>query len=98
MGVFIKSFSFFLLLSSAMLMCFIADAQAGKKIRTIIVDAGHGGSDFGAQGEYEGSLNSKEKNITLAISQKLVTELKEKMPGVQIIQTRNIDIYQSPKE
>ena len=81
-----------------MLMCFIADAQSGKKIRTLIVDAGHGGSDFGAQGEYEGSLNSKEKNITLAISQKLVTELKEKMPGVQIIPTRTTDIYQSPKE
>src|SRR5438045_6356092 len=82
-------FSFSLLNSSA---------QAPKKIRTIIVDAGHGGSDFGAQGEYEGSLNSKEKNITLAISLKLVDELKKELPGVQIIPTRTTDIYQSPKE
>ncbi len=70
----------------------------GKKIKTIIVDAGHGGSDAGARGEYEGTLNSLEKNITLAISKKLVQELKDQMPGVQIIPTRTTDIYQSPKE
>ena len=81
-----------------MLICLVADAQAGKKIKTIIVDAGHGGSDNGAVGEYEGSLNSKEKNITLAISLKLVAELKDQMPGVQIIPTRTSDIYQSPRE
>ena len=81
-----------------MLLCLVADAQSGKKIKTIIVDAGHGGSDDGARGEYEGSLNSKEKNITLAISLKLVAELKKQMPEVQIIPTRTTDIYQSPKE
>jgi N-acetylmuramoyl-L-alanine amidase len=93
-----KSYLFFLLLVSILLVCLVADAQSGKKIKTIIVDAGHGGSDYGAQGEYEGSLNSKEKNIPLAISLKLVAELKEQMPGVQIIPTRTTDIYQSPKE
>jgi len=93
-----KSYSFFLLFFSMMLLCLTAGAQAGKKIKTIIVDAGHGGSDYGAQGEYEGSLNSKEKNITLAIAIKLVAELKKQMPGVQIIPTRTTDIYQSPKE
>lgn len=70
----------------------------GKKIRTIIVDAGHGGSDAGARGEYEGTLGSLEKDITLAISKKLVQTLKEKMPGVDIIPTRTTDIYQSPRE
>ncbi len=70
----------------------------GKKIKTIIVDAGHGGSDAGARGEYEGTLGSSEKNITLAISKKLVQTLKEQMPEVTIIPTRTTDIYQSPKE
>ncbi len=51
-----KSFSFFLFLSSLMLLCSVANAQAGKKIKTIIVDAGHGGTDNGAHGEYEGYL------------------------------------------
>jgi len=98
MFLFKKYFPFFLLLFSIMLLCFVASAQSGKKIRTIIVDAGHGGSDDGARGEYEGSLNSKEKNITLAISLKLVAELKKQMPGVQTIPTRTTDIYQSPRE
>lgn len=71
-------------------------AQIPKKIRTIIVDAGHGGSDFGAHGEYEGTLGSQEKNITLAISLKLVAELKKQLPGCQIIPTRTTDIYQHP--
>lgn len=75
-----------------------SSAQVPKKIRTIIVDAGHGGKDNGAYGEYEGTLGSLEKNITLAISLKLVSELKRQLPGVQIIPTRTTDIYQDPRE
>ena len=93
-----KSYSFFLFLSSIMLVCLVAHAQSGKKIKTIIVDAGHGGSDNGARGEYEGSLNSKEKNITLAIALKLVTELEKQLPDVKIIPTRTTDVFNSPKE
>ncbi|MEO7801095.1 MAG: N-acetylmuramoyl-L-alanine amidase, partial [Ginsengibacter sp.] len=55
----------------------LAFAQQPKKIKTIIIDAGHGGSDAGAHGEYEGSLRSQEKDITLAIALKLVDELKK---------------------
>lgn len=68
-------------------------SQAPKKIKTIIIDPGHGGSDFGAKGEYEGTLGSLEKNITLAISLKLVAELKKQMPGVKIIPTRTTDVF-----
>lgn len=93
-----KSFTFFLLLSSLMLFCSVADAQSVKKIKTIIVDAGHGGSDDGAHSEYEGSLNSKEKNVTLAIALKLVAELKQELPDVNIVPTRTTDIYQNPRE
>ncbi len=73
-------------------------AQSTKKIKTIIVDAGHGGADDGARGEYEGTLGSKEKNITLAIALKLVDELKKDLPGVAIIPTRTTDVYQNPRE
>ena len=79
-------------------LCGSVFAQTTKKIKTIIVDAGHGGKDFGAHGGYEGGLNSLEKNITLEISKKLVEELRKQLPDVKIIPTRTTDIYQSPPE
>lgn len=74
-----------------------AHAQT-KKIKTIIIDPGHGGSDDGAHGEYEGTLGSKEKNIVLAISMKLVDILKRDMPDVNIIPTRTTDIFMNVRE
>ena len=79
-------------------MITFAEAQQPKTIRNIIVDAGHGGDDFGATGQYENSLRSAEKNITLAISLKLVEELKKQIKDVNVIATRTSDIYQSPVE
>jgi len=73
-------------------------AQQPKKVRTIIVDAGHGGTDHGAIGQYENSLRSREKDVTLAISNKLVAQLKKEMPEVNVIPTRTTDIYQTPVE
>ncbi|RYF89520.1 MAG: N-acetylmuramoyl-L-alanine amidase [Chitinophagaceae bacterium] len=73
-------------------------AQTPKKIRTIIVDAGHGGHDVGATGQYENSLRSKEKDVTLAISKKVVAELKRQMPDLNIVPTRTTDVYQNPNE
>ena len=74
-------------------------SQAPKKIKTIVVDAGHGGTkDPGAVGQYENSLRSREKDITLAISLKLVDELKRQLPDVNIMPTRTTDVYQSPTE
>lgn len=87
-----KVFTFILFFSTSVV------AQTPKKIKTIIVDAGHGGKDFGAHGGYEGGLNSYEKNITLSISNKLVAELRKQLPDVKIVPTRTTDIYQDPRE
>ena len=73
-------------------------AQTGKTIKTIIVDAGHGGHDAGATGQYENSLRSKEKDVTLDIALKLVAELKKRLPNVNTVPTRTSDIYQDPRE
>lgn len=54
----------------------------------IVVDAGHGGSDPGAQ---RGDI--QEKELTLAISEKLRAELQAK--GVKVHMTRNDDTYVS---
>lgn len=74
------------------------DAQTGKTIKTIVVDAGHGGHDGGATGQYENSIRSKEKDVTLAISMKLVAELKKQLPNVNVIPTRTTDIFQDPRD
>ena len=37
----------------AFFLSFHVSAQVSKTLKTIIVDAGHGGSDAGAVGEYE---------------------------------------------
>ncbi len=75
-----------------------ATAQTAKKLKTIVVDAGHGGKDGGAFGEYENSMRSNEKDITLGISKKLVAELKKQLPDVKTIPTRTTDVYQDPRE
>ncbi|MEO6722106.1 MAG: N-acetylmuramoyl-L-alanine amidase [Ferruginibacter sp.] len=87
-------FSFFILTGSSLLIF----GQAAKKLKTIIVDAGHGGSDNGATGQYEGSLRSKEKDVTLAISKKLVAVLQKELPDVNIVPTRTTDIFQNVNE
>jgi N-acetylmuramoyl-L-alanine amidase len=68
-------------------------AAQGKKLRTIVVDAGHGGSDPGAHGIYEGTLGSYEKDVTLGIAMKLVAELKKRLPDVKVVPTRTTDVF-----
>src|ERR1700749_2793527 len=62
----------------------------GKTISKIVLDAGHGGSDIGAQGAI-----SKEKDITLAVTLKLGKIFADSMKSVQIIYTRTTDDYPS---
>ncbi|HET9429609.1 MAG TPA: N-acetylmuramoyl-L-alanine amidase [Chitinophagaceae bacterium] len=59
-----------------------------KVIKTIVIDAGHGGSDGGARGAY-----SSEKDICLDIALKLEKVLSEELPGVKLLQTRTTDTY-----
>lgn len=92
-----NKFIFYIFISILVLPLSI-NAQSPKLLKTIIVDAGHGGSDNGAVGQYEGSLQSKEKDITLAISKKLVAILQRELPDVTTIPTRTTDIYQNVNE
>lgn len=94
----LKTKNYVLLLITCFFILNNTVAQSGKSIKTIIVDAGHGGEEPGAHGGYEGGLGSYEKNVTLAISKKLVTELREMLPDVKIVPTRTTDIYQNPRE
>jgi N-acetylmuramoyl-L-alanine amidase len=60
-------------------------------LKTIVIDAGHGGKDDGASGSY-----SKEKDITLAIALKLQKTLAAAMPDVNIVMTRTTDVFDPP--
>ncbi|MBX9690106.1 MAG: N-acetylmuramoyl-L-alanine amidase, partial [Candidatus Obscuribacterales bacterium] len=56
--------------------------------RTVVLDAGHGGSDPGAQ---RGDI--QEKQVTLAITQKLKRDLEQR--GLRVIMTRSDDTFVS---
>lgn len=63
-------------------------AQRGTKIRTVVIDAGHGGKDPGAIGK-----RSKEKNITLAVALQTGNYIKANLPDVKVIFTRTTDEF-----
>ncbi len=60
----------------------------GKKVNKIVVDAGHGGKDYGAQGGF-----SYEKDVTLGVSLKLGKILSDSLKNLQVIYTRTTDAY-----
>ena len=67
--------------------------RSGGRINTIIVDAGHGGTDQGAKGRY-----STEAQITLQLALKLESILKNDLPETRIVMTRTTDIYHNVRE
>ncbi len=58
------------------------------KVRTIVIDAGHGGKDPGSRGRY-----SLEKTVALSIARKLHAALEDQMPSLHIIMTRSDDTF-----
>ena len=60
--------------------------------RTIIIDAGHGGQDRGAKGDY-----SFEKDICLDIALKLGKKMEQEFPDIKILYTRTTDVYPAIK-
>lgn len=89
-----KKFSPFLLLllMLSVLSAFRKNAKEKPRnlnqVKTIIVDAGHGGKDNGAHGAY-----SYEKDVCLAIALKLGKKLEESYPDIKVLYTRTNDSY-----
>lgn len=69
------------------------NAQSTKTLKTIVLDAGHGGRDPGARGKY-----SNEKDITLAVVLRLGKILKDSFPQLNVIYTRRTDDFIDLKE
>jgi N-acetylmuramoyl-L-alanine amidase len=85
--------AFLLLFFGTFVMAFGQGTRSGPKIRTIIVDAGHGGTDVGARGKY-----STEAEITLKLSLKLDELLRKELPDTRIVMTRKTDIFHNVRE
>ncbi len=60
----------------------------GYKLRTVVIDAGHGGNDPGCLGEV---IN--EKSVALGIAMKLGKYINENFPDVKVVYTRNTDVF-----
>ena len=63
--------------------------QLGLGVARIVIDAGHGGHDPGAQGN-----GVNESELTLDVAARL-TRLLQKQPGVEVVMTRDTDIGES---
>lgn len=73
-----------------MLGVYPADLMADRRgyVRTVVLDPGHGGHEPGAVGR-----RVKEKDITLAIALKVGELIKQNLPEVKVIYTRNTDEF-----
>ena len=65
-----------------------SDAQQTYKVRKVVLDAGHGGKDPGCHG-----TSTKEKEIALAITLELGKKIEAAYPDVDVIYTREKDVF-----
>jgi N-acetylmuramoyl-L-alanine amidase len=86
-------YTIFTLLFSAFLVLQPHQVQAKKKLRKIILDAGHGGKDPGCHGVY-----SYEKDITLAVAKKVGKMINDSLKEIKVAYTREYDWYPELKE
>ncbi len=81
----------FLIHTVCALLCIaptLVSAQNAYTLRTVVIDAGHGGKDPGAVGKL-----SKEKDLTLAIALKTGKLIQDNFPSVNVIYTRKTDEF-----
>ena len=70
---------------------FIVAQENRTKIRTIVIDPGHGGKDSGTMGTKRFKIY--EKHVALAVSLKLGKYISDAFPEVEVIYTRDSDFF-----
>jgi len=65
-----------------------SNASDRPVIKTIVIDAGHGGKDPGCHG-----ASANEKTVCLNIALKLGDQIKKKYPDIKIVYTRDKDVF-----
>jgi N-acetylmuramoyl-L-alanine amidase len=78
------------------ILLFVSTSLKGQKnndynsIKTVVIDAGHGGKDPGALSK---NKKVKEKDITLSVALKLGNLIKANYPEIKVVYTRKTDVY-----
>lgn len=88
-GLIIRSSAVLLLFLAIITQPFEGKTQSNhSNIKTVVIDAGHGGKDPGAV-----SKIVKEKDIVLSIALKLGAYIEKYFPKVKVIYTRKTDVF-----
>lgn len=92
-----RKFRIFLLFALAFCLCFTSNLSAEKKagLKTVVIDAGHGGKDAGAVSR---DKKTYEKTLTLDIAKRLGEKINEAYPEVKVVYTRTTDVYRTLNE
>lgn len=77
-----------LLLIVLWMSCPLLQSQVKDNIRTVVIDAGHGGHDPGCLG-----TKSKEKDVALSVALKVGKLISDKHSDVKVIYTRSTDVF-----
>lgn len=89
---FIYKFLIVLLVSVVGIIEIYAQADSDRKF-TVVIDAGHGGTDIGATDN-----GVKEKDINLSVAKQLQALIKKKMKNTNVVMTRDNDTFLSLQE
>jgi len=81
----------FLALYSIPVWSYLYSSDYNIAVNKIVIDAGHGGKDPGNLGT--GRYANKEKDIALDVALKLGAYINESMPEVEIVYTRDTDVF-----
>src|SRR5437868_5286725 len=60
----------------------------GYKLRTVVIDAGHGGKDAGCHGQ-----KYYEKDVALKVALKLGKYIEDNYKGIKVVYTRKTDVF-----
>lgn len=89
----IRKFLFILLGLDALLCAVPAEAAPKKADFTVVIDAGHGGNDFGAIDN-----GAREKEINLGVAKKLESLIRKHRKDIKAVMTRTDDRFISLQE
>lgn len=65
-----------------------APVNPGYRMKTIVIDAGHGGKDGTTRGVF-----SREKDVALQVALRLGKAVQENIPDIRVVYTRSTDVF-----